>query len=108
MIQGGDPTGTGSGSPGYSFADEPVKGAYDIGSVAMANAGPNTNGSQFFIIDGDQGKALPAKYSLFGKVTAGLDVVHTIARVPTTTGSDGAQSKPVQPVIIISIEITEQ
>jgi cyclophilin family peptidyl-prolyl cis-trans isomerase len=74
VIQGGDPQGTGSGGPGYSFADEPVKGDYKAGSVAMANAGPNTNGSQFFICLADQ-PSLPKLYNLFGQVTQGMDVV---------------------------------
>ena len=72
MAQGGDPTGTGTGGPGYQFADElPAAGRYEIGSIAMANAGPNTNGSQFFIISGQDGVRLPPSYSLFGKVVAG-------------------------------------
>jgi cyclophilin family peptidyl-prolyl cis-trans isomerase len=107
MIQGGDPTGTGSGGPGYQFPDEPVKGKYEVGSIAMANSGPNTNGSQFFICEGQNCTTLPAKYNLFGKVTAGQDVVTKIAAVPKTTGGDGAQSKPVTPVVITAIEITE-
>ena len=74
VVQCGDPTATGSGGPGYSFADElPQAGEYKIGSIAMANSGPNTNGSQFFIITGDQGVTLPPSYTLFGQVTSGLD-----------------------------------
>lgn len=73
VIQGGDPNGTGTGGPGYRFEDEPVKRAYDKGIVAMANAGPNTNGSQFFIMLADT--PLPPLYTVFGKVTKGLDVV---------------------------------
>lgn len=73
VIQGGDPTGNGSGGPGYRFEDEPVKRSYDKGIVAMANAGPNTNGSQFFIMLDDT--RLPPLYTIFGKVTKGLDVV---------------------------------
>src|SRR5437660_8073039 len=96
MIQGGDPTGTGTGGPGYKFNDETPKGSYDVGSIAMANSGPNTNGSQFFICEGDQCKTLPPSYNLFGKVVDGIDVVHKIAAVPVTTGSDGAPSKPLQ------------
>jgi cyclophilin family peptidyl-prolyl cis-trans isomerase len=84
VIQGGDPTGTGSGGPGYQFADElPKAGAYKIGSLAMANSGPNTNGSQFFIITGQQGAALPPNYSLFGQVVTGGDVM-------TKINADGA------------------
>jgi cyclophilin family peptidyl-prolyl cis-trans isomerase len=107
MIQGGDPTGTGSGGPGYKFPDEPPKGKYEVGSIAMANSGANTNGSQFFICEGQQCTSLPPSYNLFGKVTAGQDIVTKIANVPKTTGGDGAQSKPVTPIIINSIEITE-
>ncbi len=79
VIQGGDPAGTGSGGPGYQFEDEPVQGEYVEGAVAMANAGPDTNGSQFFITLGDQSKNLTKSYNLFGKVTKGLDVVKKIA-----------------------------
>ena len=76
MCQGGDPTGTGRGGPGYKFADElPKPGRYEVGSVAMANAGPNTNGSQFFIVCGPSGVGLPPQYCLFGKVVKGLDVL---------------------------------
>jgi cyclophilin family peptidyl-prolyl cis-trans isomerase len=78
VIQGGDPTGTGTGGPGYKFADEPVKGEYVDGSVAMANAGPDTNGSQFFICIDDCTKKLTPNYNLFGIVTQGLDVAKSI------------------------------
>lgn len=78
VIQGGDPSGNGTGGPGYKFADEPVQGEYLEGAVAMANAGANTNGSQFFITLADVSKTLPKQYNLFGKVTKGLDVVHAI------------------------------
>jgi cyclophilin family peptidyl-prolyl cis-trans isomerase len=108
VIQTGDPTGTGMGSPGYRFADEPVKGTYEVGAVAMANSGPNTNGSQFFICEGERCKTLDPKYNLFGKVVAGQDVVSKIAGVPKTMGGDGAQSKPAQEVKINTIEIIEQ
>jgi cyclophilin family peptidyl-prolyl cis-trans isomerase len=103
MIQGGDPTGTGTGGPGYKFADEPVKGSYEIGSIAMANSGPNTNGSQFFICEGAQCTSLGPQYNLFGKTIDGIDVVHKIAAVQT-----GANDKPIQPVTINTIEISEQ
>ena len=105
MIQGGDPTGTGRGGPGYQFADEPVKGAYEIGSIAMANSGPNTNGSQFFICQGPQCTGLPKSYNLFGKVVEGMDVVNKIADVPTT-GPE--RSQPTQEVKITTIEISEK
>ncbi len=103
MCQGGDPTGSGRGGPGYKFADElPKPRQYEIGSLAMANAGPNTNGSQFFIISGPSGVGLPPQYSLFGKVVKGLEVVAEMEQVKT-----GAADKPVQDLTINSIEITE-
>ncbi len=108
MIQGGDPTGTGTGGPGYTFEDEFNDHKIVRGALAMANAGPNTNGSQFFICEGQDCTTLPPKYNLFGKVTGGQDVVSKIAAVPKTTGGDGAQSKPAQAVTITGIEITEQ
>ena len=82
VIQGGDPTGTGSGGPGYQFEDEPVVGDYKAGTLAMANAGPNTNGSQFFICLEDQA-GLPKSYSLFGQVISGMDVVKKIVQDDT-------------------------
>jgi cyclophilin family peptidyl-prolyl cis-trans isomerase len=88
VVQGGDPTGTGTGGPGYQFADElPKAGAYKIGSLAMANSGPNTNGSQFFVITGSQGVQLPPQYSLFGQVTTGMSVVSAIEKDGTTGGT---------------------
>src|SRR3954464_9732009 len=81
MLQGGDPEGTGRGGPGYRFEDElPKAGRYELGSLAMANAGPDTNGSQFFVISGADGVRLPPQYSLFGKVVKGLDVVDAIEK----------------------------
>jgi cyclophilin family peptidyl-prolyl cis-trans isomerase len=103
MIQGGDPTGTGTGSPGYRFADEPVTLPYRRGIVAMANSGKNTNGSQFFIMHADSG--LPPNYTIFGQVTAGLDVVDKIATAPTKRG--GENSSPVNPVRITGVSIQE-
>lgn len=101
MIQGGDPTGTGMGGPGYKFRDElEGEGKYSRGTVAMANSGPNTNGSQFFIVHKDVG--LPHSYTIFGKVTEGLDVVDAIAD-SKTDGSD----RPQPEVKISTIEITE-
>ena len=108
MVQCGDPTASGSGNPGYSFADElPAAGEYQIGSVAMANSGPDTNGSQFFVITGDQGVSLPPSYSLFGKVTAGLDttVVDMDAAGNPDPGANGVP--PLQDIVIESITITE-
>ena len=103
VCQGGDPTGTGRGGPGYKFEDElPAGGRYEIGSLAMANAGPNTNGSQFFVISGSQGARLPPQYSLFGKVVKGLDVVERMQSVATDR-----QDKPLEDVVINSVTITE-
>ena len=103
VCQGGDPTGTGRGGPGYSFADElPKPGRYELGSLAMANAGPNTNGSQFFIISGPNGRRLPPQYSLFGKVVRGLEVVEAMQKV-TTDRND----RPLSDVTINSVTITE-
>jgi peptidylprolyl isomerase len=102
VLQGGDPEGTGRGGPGYRFADElPKPGRYELGSLAMANAGPDTNGSQFFIISGPDGMRLPPQYSLFGKVVAGLDVVAAIDAVGTRSGT------PSEKVTIESVTITE-
>ena len=104
MIQGGDPTGTGRGGPGYKFADEPFDGEYTRGTIAMANAGPNTNGSQFFIMQKDT--PLPKNYVIFGKVTKGLDTVDAIADAPVKPGGEG--SNPVDPVKILSVQIIEK
>ena len=103
VLQGGDPTGTGTGGPGYKFADElPAPGRYQVGSLAMANAGPNTNGSQFFIVSGPSGVGLPPQYSLFGKVAKGLDVVAAMEGVDTDRGD-----RPKKDVVINSVTITE-
>ena len=101
MIQGGDPTGTGGGGPGYSFADEPVQRPYSRGVLAMANAGPDTNGSQFFIMHADY--PLPPNYTIFGQAVAGLETIDAIASAPTQPGGEG--STPVNPVVIQSVEI---
>ena len=104
VIQGGDPTGTGTGGPGYRFADELDNDLrYEEGSLAMANSGPNTNGCQFFVVDGPQGARLPKAYTIFGKVTQGMDVVHAIAGVPT-----GANDRPTTPVTIDRVTIAER
>ena len=100
MIQGGDPTGTGRGGPGYRFDDEPVTRKYSRGIMAMANAGPNTNGSQFFVMHADYG--LPPNYTIFGRLTSGEDVLDKIASAQT-----GAQDRPVAPVTINSVTIAE-
>ena len=106
MIQGGDPTGTGTGGPGYKFEDEPFTGEYLRGTVAMANSGPNTNGSQFFIMHQDQD--LPKNYIIFGQVTQGLEIVDTIATSPTKPNSMGENSTPVNPISITKVLIEEK
>ena len=101
VCQGGDPTGTGRGGPGYRFEDElPKSGQYEIGSVAMANAGPDTNGSQFFLISGPSGAQLPPQYSLFGKIVKGLDVLDAMQRVSTDRND-----RPHEDVVINSVTI---
>ena len=101
MIQGGDPTGTGAGGPGYRFDDEPVQRPYTRGIMAMANAGPNTNGSQFFLMHADY--ALPPNYTIFGQATSGLETIDAIATAPKKPGGEG--SSPVSPAVIQSVEI---
>ena len=86
MVQGGDPTGTGSGGPGYTFEDEFNDNKIDRGALAMANAGPNTNGSQFFIVTADACPWLDGKHTVFGRVTSGMDVVDTISKVDVGPG----------------------
>ncbi len=109
MIQSGDPQSRdeelmdmwGTGGPGYKFADElPKAGEYELGSIAMANSGPNTNGSQYFIVSGQNGVSLPPLYSLFGKVTSGMDIVDKISQVAT----DG-RDRPIDDVIVTSISV---
>jgi cyclophilin family peptidyl-prolyl cis-trans isomerase len=101
VCQGGDPTGTGRGGPGYRFDDEPVKQRYQIGSLAMANAGPNTNGSQFFLISGQSGVQLPPQYNHFGQVVKGLEIVDAMQRVDTDRND-----RPREDVVIKSVTIT--
>ena len=101
VCQGGDPTGTGTGGPGYRFQDEPVKQRYQLGSVAMANAGPNTNGSQFFLISGPSGIGLPPQYNHFGQIVKGLEVLDAMQNVETERGD-----RPRTPVVINSVTIT--
>ena len=108
VVQCGDPTATGSGGPGYSFADElPSAGEYTIGSLAMANSGPNTNGSQFFIITGNNGASLPPSYTLFGQVTAGLDTA--VAAMAALFNPDPAANgvPPAADIILNSVTISE-
>jgi len=108
MVQTGDPTGTGRGGPGYRFNDE-LSGpqTYTKGTLAMANAGPNTQGSQFFICHGAGAERLPKNYTIFGKVTTGIDVLDKIAGVPVKPGAGGENSSPVDPPKITSITIDE-
>lgn len=106
MIQGGDPKGDGTGGPGYTFNDEPFEGEYERGVVAMANAGPNTNGSQFFIMH--QTTALSPNYVIFGKVTAGMEIVDKIAEAPVQVGPSGEKSQPATPVKVTSVTIEEK
>ena len=106
MVQCGDPTGTGSGGPGYQFDDElPKAGAYTIGGVAMANAGPDTNGSQFFVITGQVGVDLTPDYSLFGRVTDGLDT--TLPALDKAGNPNANGVPPLQPIVIESVRIVE-
>lgn len=112
MLQGGDPAGNGTGGESawggkfpdeISAASELYRGGYKRGLVAMANAGPNTNGSQFFIMHADY--PLPPAYVIFGKVTKGLEVVDALAALPTTTGLDGDRSQPVKPMIMRKVTV---
>ena len=102
MIQGGDPTGTGSGGPGYSFEDEINDHKVERGALAMANAGPNTNGSQFFVVTADACPWLDGKHTVFGRVTDGMDVVDTISQLPRD-----ARDKPHEPAIIERVELSD-
>ena len=106
MVQTGDPTGTGAGGPGYRFKDEPVTRKYLKGTLAMANAGPNTNGSQFFIMHADY--PLQPNYTIFGQVTKGLEVLDAIATVPVRVSPSGERSVPTEDVFINSISIEEK
>lgn len=106
MVQTGDPTGTGTGSPGYRFNDEPVTRKYERGTLAMANSGPNTNGSQFFIMHQDY--ALPPNYTIFGKLTSGLDVLDKLADTPVDRDPRGEPSKPRTPPQISAVTIDEK
>lgn len=104
MIQGGDPTGTGMGGPGYKFNDEKFTGDYTRGTVAMANSGPNTNGSQFFVMHADY--PLPKNYTIFGHVVSGMETVDKIAESKVSAGGFGENSTPVVPTVIKSIDIS--
>ena len=100
MIQGGCPLGTGTGGPGYTFEDEINQHKVVRGALAMANAGPNTNGSQFFIVTTPAAPWLDGKHTVFGRVTGGMDAVDAIEGLPT-----GAQDRPLEPPVIESIEL---
>ena len=105
MIQGGDPLGDGTGGPGYKFADEKITLDYKKGMVAMANSGPNTNGSQFFIMHQDNN--LPKNYVIFGQVVKGMEIIDKIAGVEVEDNGLGEQSKPKEKVIIENITVSE-
>ena len=100
MIQGGDPTGTGTGGPGYTFEDEFNHHKVERGALAMANAGPNTNGSQFFVVTTEAAPWLDGKHTVFGKVTEGMEVVDTISGVERDSSD-----KPHEPVVIERLEV---
>ena len=102
MIQGGCPEGTGRGGPGYKFADEHNDHKVVRGALAMANAGPNTNGSQFFIVTAQSAPWLDGKHTVFGRVAAGMDTVDAIESLPT-----GAGDRPLEPPSIESIEFNQ-
>jgi cyclophilin family peptidyl-prolyl cis-trans isomerase len=102
MIQGGDPTGTGTGGPGYQFEDEFNDHPVERGALAMANAGPNTNGSQFFIVTAEAAPWLDGKHTVFGRVTSGMDVVDRISQAERD-----ATDRPREPVTIDRIELTD-
>jgi len=102
MVQGGDPTGTGRGGPGYQFEDEFNQHKVDRGALAMANAGPNTNGSQFFIVTATACPWLDGKHTVFGRVTSGLEVADTISELPTDAGD-----KPRDDAVIERVEIAD-
>ena len=102
MIQGGDPTGTGMGGPGYTFEDEFNDHKIERGALAMANAGPNTNGSQFFIVTTTAAPWLDGKHTVFGKVTGGMDSVDSIEKSDTD-----ANDKPREPAVIERVELAD-
>src|SRR5437588_455422 len=102
MIQGGDPQGTGTGGPGYTFDDEFNQHKVERGALAMANAGPNTNGSQFFVVTTEAAPWLDGKHTVFGKVTAGMEAVDAIEGLETD-----AQDRPAEPVLIERVEVHE-
>ena len=107
MIQGGCPEGTGRGGPGYRFQDEQVTRPYVKGTLAMANAGPNTNGSQFFIVHGAN-VGLPPNYTIFGMLVEGEDTLDTLANSAVTSGAGGERSSPTERLQIHNVEIHER
>ena len=102
MIQGGDPTGTGTGGPGYQFEDEFNDHKVERGALAMANAGPNTNGSQFFIVTADAAPWLDGKHTVFGRVTSGMEVADTISELPRDSND-----RPREDVVIERVEVAD-
>jgi cyclophilin family peptidyl-prolyl cis-trans isomerase len=104
MIQGGDPTGTGSGGPGYQFEDEPNDHRVERGALAMANAGPNTNGSQFFIVTAPACPWLDGKHTVFGRVTSGLDVVDDISRVAKDSRDRPLDEVRIESVVVAGVD----
>ena len=107
MVQGGCPERTGRGGPGYRFNDEHVNRPYTRGSLCMANAGPNTNGSQFFIVHGDE-VPLPPNYSIFGHLKSGGDVLDALAASPVVAGAGGERSKPAEWLVVHTVRISEE
>jgi cyclophilin family peptidyl-prolyl cis-trans isomerase len=103
MIQGGCPLGTGTGGPGYTFEDEINRHKVVRGALAMANAGPNTNGSQFFLVTADAAPWLDDKHTVFGQVEAGMEAVDAIEAQPTD-----AQDRPVEPVVMVRVELADE
>jgi cyclophilin family peptidyl-prolyl cis-trans isomerase len=106
MVQGGCPRGDGTGGPGYRFPDEAVTRPYIKGTLAMANAGPNTNGSQFFIVHGAR-VGMPPNYTIFGMLSDGLEVLDALANAPVSAGRGGERSQPAGRLEIRTVEITE-
>ena len=100
VVQGGDPMGTGTGDGGYKFADEPVRAEYILGAVAMANAGPNTNGSQFFIVTTDAAPWLDGKHTVFGEVREGMDIVDALEGLPTDGRDKPKESAGIESVAV--------
>ncbi len=108
VIQTGDPRGNGTGGPGYKFVDEKITRDYVKGTLAMANSGPNTNGSQFFITLADLTKQLPKNYTIFGEVSSGQDVIQKIGNVPVKASFTGEVSVPTVDVLMVGVTISEK